>query len=178
MMKWKALIILAAALTAAFSLIPLHVLEIDAVKEERPVLVRTVRAGDEFSLGYIHSVELSPVRDYFRIDESYRIILCETTFRSLNTGLPSTLAGGERLIREGDHFRISGMNRALPFIDLQVQEKTDNTLLVGGVESFKLHALAGDTLLRIRIHKTHIWGYLYLKAKQAEVSKSIEKKSG
>jgi hypothetical protein len=165
MMKWKALIILAAALTAAFSFIPLHVLQIDAVKEERPVLVRTVRAGDEFSLGYIHSVELSPVRDYFRVDESYRIVLYETTFRSLNTGLPSTLAGDERLIREGDHFRVSGMNRALPFIDLQVHEKTDNTLIFGGVESFKLHTLAGDTLLRIRIHKTHIGGYLYLKAK-------------
>jgi hypothetical protein len=164
-MKWKIPIILAAALTAAFSLIPLHVLKIDAVKEEKPILVRAVRAGDEFSLGYIHSVELSPVRDYFRIDDSCRIVLYETTFRSLNTGLPSTIAGDERLIREGDHFRISGMKRALPFIDIQVQEKTDNTLIVKGVESFKLHALAGDTLLRIRIHETHTWGYLYLKAK-------------
>ena len=166
-MKWKLLIILAAALTAAFSLIPLHVLKIDAVKEERPVLVWAVRPGDEFSLGYIHSVELSPVWDYFRIDESYRIVLYETTFQSLNTGLPSTIAGDERLIREGDHFRISGMNRSLPFIELQVQERTDNTLIVGGVESFKLHTLIGDTLLKISVKKILLWDYLYLRAKTA-----------
>ena len=166
-MKWKLLIILTAALTAALSLIPLHVLKIDAVKEERPVLVRAVRPGDEFLLGYIHSVELSPVWDYFRIDESYRIVLYETTFQSLNTGLPSTIAGDERLIREGDHFRISGMNRSLPFIELQVQERTDNTLIVGGVESFKLHTLIGDTLLKISVKKILLWDYLYLRAKTA-----------
>jgi hypothetical protein len=165
MKKRKVLIILTVVLVAAFGFIPLHVLQIDAVREERPVFVRTVRPGDEFSLGYIHSVELSPVRDYFRVDESYGIVLYETTFRSLNTGLPSTLAGNERLIREGDHFRVSGMNRALPFIDLQVHEKTDNTLIFGGVESFKLHTLSGDTLLRIRIHKTCLWRYLYLRTK-------------
>jgi len=166
-MKWKIPITLAAALAAAVGLIPLHVLEVDAIKEEKPVLVRAVRAGDEFSLGYVHSVELSPVRDYFRIDESYRIVLCDTTFQSLNTGLPSTIAGDERLIREGDHFRISGMNRSLPFIELRVQERTDNTLIVGGVESFKLHTLTGGTLLRISVKKIPLWNYLHLRAKTA-----------
>jgi len=166
-MKWKIPTILAAALAAAFGLIPLHVLEVDAIKEEKPVLVRAVRAGDEFSLGYIHSVELSPVRDYFRIDESYRIVLYESTFRSLNTGLPSTLTGDERLIREGDHLRVSGMNRSLSFIELRVHEKTDNTLVVGGIESFKLHTLTGGTLLRISVRKIPLWNYLYLGAKTA-----------
>jgi hypothetical protein len=158
-------VIVAAALIAALGFFPVHVLEIDALREGSPVFVRIVRPGSEFALGYIHSVELSPVWDYFRIDDSYRIILYETAVRSFNTGLPSTLTGEERLHREKVGFRISGVNRVLPSIDLWVHERTDNTLKVKDIDSLKLYSLAGNTLLRINISKTCLAGYLYLKMK-------------
>jgi len=152
-----------AVLIAALSSIPFHVLQIDLLKEERPVFVRIVRPGNEFALGYIHSVELSPVWDYFRVDDSYRMILYETAIRSFNAGLPNTLTEEERLHRERDGFRISGMNRVLPVIDLWVHERTDNTLNVGDIVPLKLYSLAGNKLLRISIRKTNIGSYLYLK---------------
>ncbi|MCX5854763.1 MAG: DUF1850 domain-containing protein [Deltaproteobacteria bacterium] len=165
MKKGKILFITAAVLIAALGSIPFHVLQIDVLREERPVFVRIVRPGNEFALGYIHSVELSPVWDYFRVDDSYRMILYETTIRSFNTGLPSTLTGEERLHWERDGFRISGMNRVLPVIDLWVHERTDNTLkVVGIIDPLKLYSLAGNTLLRISIRKTTVGSYLYLKA--------------
>ena len=164
MKKGKILFITAAVLIAALGSIPFHVLQIDVLREERPVFVRIVRPGNEFALGYIHSVELSPVWDYFRVDDSYRMILYETAIRSFNTGLPSTLTGEERLHRERDGFRISGMNRVLPVIDLWVHERTDNTLNVGDIGPLKLYLLAGNTLLRISIRKTNLGLYLYLKA--------------
>jgi len=163
MKKGKILFIMVAVLIAALSSIPFHVLQIDLLKEERPVFVRIVRPGNEFALGYIHSVELSPVWDYFRVDDSYRMILYETAIRSFNAGLPNTLTGEERLHRERDGFRISGMNRILPVIDLWVHERTDNTLNVGDIEPLKLYSLAGNKLLRISIRKTNIGSYLYLK---------------
>ncbi|MEI8172538.1 MAG: DUF1850 domain-containing protein [Deltaproteobacteria bacterium] len=165
MKKGKILFITAAVLIAALGSIPFHVLQIDVLREERPVFVRIVRPGNEFALGYIHSVELSPVWDYFRVDDSYRMILYDTAIRSFNTGLPSTLTGEERLHWERDGFRISGMNRVLPVIDLWVHERTDNTLKVGGIiDPLKLYSLAGNTLLRISIRKTNLGSYLYLKA--------------
>jgi hypothetical protein len=163
MKKGKILFIMAAVLIAALGSIPFHVLQIDVLKEERPVFVQIVRPGNEFALGYIHSVELSPVWDYFRVDDSYRVILYETAVRSFNTGLPSTLTGEERLHWERDGFRISGMNRVLPVIDLWVHERTDNTLNVGDIDPLKLYSLAGNNLLRISIKKTHVGSYLYLK---------------
>ena len=162
MKKGKILVIATAALIAALGFAPVHVLQIDALKEGKPVFVRIVRPGSEFALGFIHSVELSPVWDYFRVDDSYRIILYETAIRSFNTGLPSTLTGEEKLHREKDGFRISGVNRALPSIDLWVHEKTDNTLKVKD-DSLKLYSLAGNTLLRISIRKACLGEYLYLK---------------
>ena len=163
MKKGKILLIMAAVLIAALGFIPFHVLQIDVLKEERPVFVRIVRPGNEFALGYIHSVELSPVWDYFRVDDSYRMVLYETAIRSFNAGLPNTLTGEERLHRERDGFRISGMNRILPVIDLWVYERTYNTLNVGDIEPLKLYSLAGNKLLRISIRKTTVGSYLYLK---------------
>jgi hypothetical protein len=61
------------------------------------------------------------------------------------------------------------VNRVLPSIDLQVHEKTDNTLKVGD-ESLKLYSLAGNTLLRIRVRKTCLGEYLWLKAYATRVS--------
>jgi len=155
-------VIVAAALIAALGSFPVHVLQIDALKEGSPVFVRIVHPGSEFALGFIHSVELSPVWDYFRVDDSYRIILYETAIRSFNTGLPSTLTGEEKLHREGEGFRISGVNRVLPTIDLWVHVKTDNTLKVRD-DSLKLYSLAGNTLLRISIRKACLGEFLYLK---------------
>ena len=163
MKKGKIPLIMAAVLIAALGSIPFHVLQIDVLKEERPVFVRIVRPGNEFALGYIHSVELSPVWDYFRVDDSYRMILYETAIRSFNTGLPSTLTGEERLHRERDGYRISGMNRVLPVIDLWVHERTDNTLNIGDIDPLKLYSLAGNKLLKISIRKTTVGPYLYLK---------------
>jgi hypothetical protein len=162
MKKGKSLVIATAVLIAAVAFIPVHVLQIDALREGKPVFVKIVRPGSEFSLGFIHSVELSPVWDYFRIDDSYRIILYETAVRSFNTGLPSTLTGEEKLHRERDGYRISGVNRVLPSIDLWVHERTDNTLKVKD-DSLKLYSLAGNTLLRISIRKACLGEYLYLK---------------
>jgi len=169
MKKGNILVIVAAALIAALGFIPVHVLQIDELREGSPVFVRIARPGNEFALGFIHSVELSPVWDYFRVDDSYRIILYETAIRSFNTGLPSTLTGEERLHRERDGYRISGMNRVLPSIDLWVHEKTDNTLKVKE-DSLKLYPLAGNTLLKIRIRQTCLGGYLYLKVCTPRVS--------
>jgi hypothetical protein len=163
MKKGKILVVMAAAMIAALGYIPFHVLQIDVLKEEKPVFVRIVRPGNDFALGYIHSVELSPVWDYFRVDDSYRMILYETAVRSFNTGLPSTLTGEEILHRERDGYRVSGMNRVLPFIDLWVHERTGNTLKVGGIDPLKLYSLAGNTLLRISVRKTSLGAYLYLK---------------
>ena len=148
--------------------IPVHLLQIDALREGSPVYVRIARPGSEFALGFIHSVELSPVWDYFRIDDSYRIILYETAVRSFNTGLPSTLTGEERLHRERDGYRISGVNRVLPSIDLWVHERTGNTLKVRD-ESLKLYSLAGNTLLRISVRKACLGEYLYLKVSTTRV---------
>jgi hypothetical protein len=47
-----------------------------------------VQPGDTFYHEYLHSVELSPVREYYKIDENYQMIATESWSKSFGAGLP------------------------------------------------------------------------------------------
>jgi len=168
-MEKKRVIIVASLAALCFSLfLPCHVLRIEAAREHQTVFIHRIRPDDTFSTTYIHSVERSPVREYFRVDRDFRIVLYETHFSSCNTGLPTTLSGDEKLYNDGDHLRISHMNRVVPELDLWVNEKYDNRLQLGEDTILHLPALAGDTLLRVTIEKVPVFKFIYLKANRAQ----------
>jgi len=154
-LKWT-LAVAALALLAALC-IPFHALEVTgAGGSGRALFAKRVAPGDTFSLSFVHSVEKSPVIDYFRIDGEYRIILYQTEFRSLNTGLPAVVSAGEVFERTDGGFRLSGLARVLPEIHLQVSAAYGGTLAMKG-EEVSLPALAGDGPLRISIRKMFAW---------------------
>jgi hypothetical protein len=144
---------------------PLHVLKIDAIRENETVHARLVRPDDRLTIGFIHSVEHCPVRDYFTIDRAYRLVLRETTFASSNTGLPYYCRPGETFANEGTQFRIGNRHIVFSSIDLWVDRKYDNVLLFGNEEAMQLPSLAGNTLLRVSTAEITAARYLFLKVK-------------
>jgi hypothetical protein len=157
------LLIAAVVCAAAGSVISFHVFQIEAVREQKVVFLHIVKPGGRFATKYIHSVEKSPVWEYFVIDRQYRIVLDETTFGSCNTGLPCVVVGNESFHNEGDHFRISRMNRMLPSLMLWVNERYDNTLKIDGSGELKLAALAGNTLVKISIERMRLFEFIFKK---------------
>jgi hypothetical protein len=150
----------AALLALAAGFIPLHALEVrQSGGAWRVVFLTRVAPGDTFTLSFIHSVEKSEVTDYFRIDDAYRIILYQTEFGSLNTGLPAVVSEGEIFERTERGFRLSNLNRVLPEIQLQVSEAYGGTLATGGAV-VSLPALAGSGLLRISVQRVFAWELL------------------
>jgi hypothetical protein len=122
--------------------------------------MKRVAPGDTFSLSFVHSVERSAVTDYFRIDGDYRIILYQTEFSSLNTGLPAVVSAGELFERTDRGFRLSGLARVLPEIRLQVSAAWGGTLAMDG-RAVSHPALAGDGLLRISVQQVFAWELLF-----------------
>ncbi|WP_332695810.1 DUF1850 domain-containing protein [Halalkalibacter lacteus] len=55
----------------------------DTVYFEAPVY-----PNDTFYHEYLHSVELSPVREYYKIDENYHMIATESWTKSFGAGIP------------------------------------------------------------------------------------------
>lgn len=160
MRRLYGLLILAGFLSAAAGFVPIQALEVrESGGVGRVVFLQRIAPGDTFTLSFIHSVEKSEVFDYFRIDDDYRIILYQSEFSSLNTGLPAVVSGEEVFHRTNGGFRLSNINRALPEILLRVHEDYDGKLSVGGRVVF-LPSLAGNGLLRISTRKVFAWELL------------------
>ena len=150
----------AALLALAAGFIPLHGLEVrESGGTGRVVLLKRVAPGDTFTLSFVHSVEKSEVTDYFRIDDDHRIILYQTEFGSLNTGLPAVVSGGEVFERTDRGFRLSNLNRVLPEIQLWVHEDYGGSFAMDG-RVVSLPALAGNGLLRITTRSVFAWELL------------------
>jgi hypothetical protein len=164
-MKRKRVVIAFLLVLLIASFIPVHCLEIQELRKGRVVFVHAVSSGDNFAIGYKHSVELCFVWDYFKIDDNFRIVLHETVFPSSNTGLPVGPSENEKFYNDGNRFRISNMNRIIPEISLWVDEKYDNTLRIGDDESLKLFSLAGNTLLKVAINKVFVSRFILIKAR-------------
>jgi hypothetical protein len=137
-------------LAGAFALQPLHTLQIMVVKQNKLVYLQQIAPGDHFSTGYVHSVELSPVQEYFYIDQDYRIILRETTFHSSNVGLPYAAFGKEVFHSEANGFRISNMNRVVPELLIWADQHYENRLQFRD-QDLALYGFNGNTLTQVRI---------------------------
>ena len=144
---------------------PLHILKIDALREEKTVYARLIRPDDRLTSGFIHSVEHCPVRDHFTIDRTYCLVLRETTFASSNTGLPFSCGPNETLVNEGNQFRLGNRHIVFSSIDLWVDKKYDNILLLGNEEELQLPSLAGNTLLRLSTTEITLAHYLFTKVR-------------
>jgi len=151
---------LLVAVLAALQWVRLDVLRVEAVREHGTVLLVPAGPGDTFVLSFVHSVERSVVRDFFRIDEGGRLVLYGTEFRSSNAGLPSALAPGETLTLDDGTFRISGMHRTMEEVSLWVGKASGNRLTIHGVD-YDLPGLAGEALLRVRAGTSTTAEYLF-----------------
>jgi hypothetical protein len=153
--KWAVICLLltAAIILAAGFIIRPWVLRLDDQRRAKTVLLVRADPGDTFVLSYVHSVERSPVRDYFQIDGDGRLTLYRTEFQSSNAGLPSRLAPGETLVRRNGNFRISGRRLVLDEVSFWVGEAYGNALFINEA-SYDLPALAGDALLKIHAVRT------------------------
>jgi len=128
------------------------ILEIIDYSTKKIIFSRRVAPGDNFSTLYIHSVEKTPVKEIFVIDNQYRIILSETQVSSSGAGLPSQIFGEEQFLLEDGSFIINNINRFLPFIPLKVGKNSHNTFFFKET-IIDLSSIIGDGLVYIRINK-------------------------
>jgi len=129
---------------------PIHILEIAYAEGGGRVFRTQINPGDHFSLGYIHSVQLSPVTDDFEIDQHYGILLVSTIFSDHGAGLSrNSHCGGTFSVRRDGRFEISGMRIFLPEILFRVGRECNNTFTCE-TRHINLSRLCGDALLTIR----------------------------
>jgi hypothetical protein len=90
-----------------------------------------LNAGEEFTVSFIHSVNISPVSEIFQFRDG-QIVLTASEFETFGAGMPTELEPGQTLIRlpEGG-MRIEGFDRIISGLRYMIGHTTEHTLHIG-----------------------------------------------
>jgi hypothetical protein len=121
-----------------------------------------VEEGDEFIVKWIHSVELTPWEEIFRIDSNNNIILDRTRFQQFGAGVPD-FAGKTVEIKDG-YITYGEINQKIPLLPYGISNFAKHTLVFNDVE-YPLYELVPDgDRINIYTEKISLLKYLYIKA--------------
>lgn len=148
-MKTRKLIISAAALIVAAAVISIFIVRpsyrlvlSDAGTGERYGTF-PVELGDMFSVEFIHSVNKSPVRDYYEIRGGGEIYVVQTDYYGFGAGVQTELNPGETLEYGPDGaMQIKNIDKLLPNLTYVVGTVSDHVLYING-EEISLRDLCG-----------------------------------
>jgi hypothetical protein len=127
--------------------------------------------GDSFQLGYIHSVNKSPVWDTVQ-REGLKLCITESRFYSFGAGIPTSPENeGAVFTVLDDCILLSNINRKFPEISLYVGRVAEHTLKIQG----KTFALADISLpgsiMKMKIKKVSLLDIIVLTIQANTVSK-------
>jgi hypothetical protein len=146
------LILLIAVLTAAFSYRHFHVasgqghdfdLVLSSVKTGGVYARYPVSISDTFSIGFIHSVNKSPVIDHYEIRKD-GIYVVKTVYYGFGAGVQTQLEEGQKLEYGDDgSMIITGFDKKMDDLVYFVGTVSDHTLTLGDGEEISLRDLCG-----------------------------------
>lgn len=144
-------IVALAAIFALFLLSPVRVIDIRSNDLDRSIYREAVKPGYTFATVIRHSVHLTPVFEYYKIDENGRIILTGTKLQDLGWGVPSTYSQDSRF--EDGFLVIEGIDKPTDFVPFRVSyiarpclvldngnRKVDLTQAVSDLDRIDIHA--------------------------------------
>lgn len=150
------LILISAVLAAAFAY--LHhgtYLVLSSAKTGEIYARYPVLESDTFSVGFIHSVNKSPVTDYYEIRED-GIYVVKTVYYGFGAGVQTELEEGQKLeYGEDGSMIITGFDRRMDDLVYFVGTVSDHTLTVNEGDPVSLRALCGrNAMVRFSVEQS------------------------
>jgi hypothetical protein len=93
-----------------------------------------LKNGEFFSVRYIHSVQKTPVEEFFLVEKTGMIELRETLYEDFGAGLPFLVEEGKKFTSRDGKFRITGYRVPFKEIVFRVGRFADYHLLLRGRE--------------------------------------------
>lgn len=149
------LILLCAVLAAAF--VYKHrqsYLVLSSVKTGEEYARYPVRVSDTFSVGFIHSVNKSPVTDYYEI-RSDGIYVVKTVYYGFGAGVQTQIEEGQKLEYGDDGSMIvTGFDQKMEDLIYFVGTVSDHTLTLDDGREVSLRELCGkNAMVRFSVEK-------------------------
>lgn len=100
------------------------------IKHQNNTVLRIpARENQIFIVKYIHSVALTPVEDFFKI-QNKKILLEKTLYRDFGAGLPHSLDEGQKMTIEGGKISVAGYKQIFDKLDMRVGRIANHTLIL------------------------------------------------
>lgn len=126
--------------------------------ESKVLFSMSAAPGKEFSTRFIHSVQKTPVEEYFVVnDDCSGFILKSTRYRSFGVGLPFLESDGN-FRREGDDFIMDALNRPIKTLDLRPGVSTELTITINNQELLLYQLVSLGSLVRVSIIRNYELG--------------------
>lgn len=137
------------------------VLILEDLPLSKTLFISRVYPGDEFTIRWMHSVELTPWEEIFTIDEKGGIVLDRTRFKAFGAGVPEK-AGSKTEVKDG-YVIFSGINKKVPDITYGISNFAKHTFYFKNNE-YKLYEMVqNDSPVKIHTTQIHILPYLMKK---------------
>ena len=151
---------LIAALLIAFLFATIRNEKVLVIEDiDNPKKVSLILEDDSFSLGYIHSVLLTPAVEYFTVEEDNSLMLYKTIYESFGVGLPFSKEDGEFEI-DGDKF-ILKVERKFPDLNMRISHIQQHWLEIEGSRYEMLDLIAEPEDL-IKLYAEDRWVFSFL----------------
>src|SRR6056297_1362795 len=142
-------------------LINVPVLTLEHFQKDSIIMTFKVDENDEFIVKWIHSVELTPWEEIFRIDSENNIILDRTRFQQFGAGVPDfagkTVEGKDGYITYGE------INQKMPLLPYGISDFAEHTFVFRDKE-YKLYKMVPDgDRINIYTEKISLVKYFYRK---------------
>jgi hypothetical protein len=118
-----------------------NVLSIVNESRDRTLLRKAVTEGFEFATRIRHSVQLTPVYEYYRIGPGGEIAVVATKLQDLGWGMPSTEKGS--VVFKDGFMLFEGISRTLKELRFRVSAINEAVLIIGD-RQIDLNPVVGD----------------------------------
>ncbi len=105
-------------------------LEVREQNTGKVLYMTPIAPGEQFEVGFVHSVERTPVREVFETGQDLSIYLVETVYESFGAGLPTMPDEQATLVVKGGVMRIIGLRRKIGRLFLAVSPVPGHELTV------------------------------------------------
>ena|SRR5660397_129139 len=137
------------------------VLTLEHFQEDKIIMTFKVDEDDEFIVKWIHSVELTPWEEIFRIDSENNMILDRTRFQQFGAGVPD-FAGKTVEIKDG-YITYGEINQKMPLLPYGISAFAEHTFVFKDTD-YELYKMVPDgDRINFYTERLSLIEYLYRK---------------
>jgi len=167
MFKHRSIAVLIILIAATVIIMPLfNRFTVSDGKTGEIVFIESTSKIKEFHISFLHSVNRTPVNEYYRISNN-KFIVYKTTFFSYGAGMPEyDASGAQKLKVEDGVVSIDNINRALEDFTVMVGTYADHCLNYGGKSIRLSELIEPQKPAKFRVQRVSALDILRLSMKQ------------